>query len=94
MQNMKYMMGMLILAEFGKMLSKLEWEDDRLYKAIVSNRFEDKKLKWIPYYTWANDSMDKKCYRLIKLNSSILEINESKFCNIRIKECKTCFIFY
>ena len=38
----------------GKMLSKPKWEDDRLYKANISNVFEDKKLKWIPYYTWAN----------------------------------------
>jgi DUF1680 family protein len=46
--------GVVTIEGNGKMLSKLEWEDDRLYKAIVSNRFEDKKLKWIPYYTWAN----------------------------------------
>jgi len=46
--------GVVTIEGDGKILSKLKWEDNRLYKAIVSNRFEDKKLKWIPYYTWAN----------------------------------------
>lgn len=36
------------------MIQKEDGDEDKLYKSNAQIKFEDKKLKWIPYYSWAN----------------------------------------
>lgn len=46
--------GIVTIEGNGKMIQKENWDDDKLYKSNTQIKFEDKKLKWIPYYSWAN----------------------------------------
>lgn len=46
--------GVVTIEGNGKMLQKEDGDEDKLYKSNAQIKFEDKKLKWIPYYSWAN----------------------------------------
>jgi len=46
--------GVVTIEGNGKILLKKNWDEDSLYKSNAEIKFEDKKLKWIPYYSWAN----------------------------------------
>lgn len=46
--------GVVILDSVGKCLSQKVWEGDSLYQEYTPYTYEEKKLRWIPYYTWAN----------------------------------------
>ena len=46
--------GAVILESDGKRLSQEEWGADSLYRKVSEPKFEDVRLKWIPYYLWAN----------------------------------------
>jgi DUF1680 family protein len=44
--------GVVTLSSKGKKLK--DWEGDTLYRALSEAEYEDKDLRWIPYYSWAN----------------------------------------
>ncbi|AWK51432.1 hypothetical protein DIC82_10485 [Clostridium beijerinckii] len=46
--------GVVTIEGNGKILLKKDWDEDSLYKSNAEIKFQDKKLKWIPYYSWAN----------------------------------------
>jgi DUF1680 family protein len=46
--------GVVIIEGNGKIIQKENCDEDKLYKPNAQIKFEDKKLKWIPYYSWAN----------------------------------------
>lgn len=46
--------GVVTIQGDGKRLSEDGWNDHVLYQPLGEQRFEDRKLKFIPYYTWAN----------------------------------------
>lgn len=46
--------GVVTIEGNGKIIEKQECEEYKLYKSNAQIKFEDKKLKWIPYYSWAN----------------------------------------
>ncbi|MDR3192983.1 MAG: glycoside hydrolase family 127 protein [Treponema sp.] len=33
---------------------KKDWEEDELYRIAADTAYEEKELRWIPYYSWAN----------------------------------------
>ena len=46
--------GVVTIQGDGKRLSEDGWDDHMLYQPLSEPRFEDRELKFIPYYTWAN----------------------------------------
>jgi DUF1680 family protein len=44
--------GVVTLSSKGKKLKA--WQDKALYREAAAPEFEDKDLRWIPYYAWAN----------------------------------------
>ena len=46
--------GVVTIEGNGEFIENQEWDEDKLYKSKGEIKFEDKKLKWIPYYSWAN----------------------------------------
>lgn len=48
--------GVVTIEGNGKKIQKEDRDEDKLYKSNSQIKFENKKLKWIPYYTWANRS--------------------------------------
>ena len=46
--------GVVTISAMGEMRSQEDWEEDALYRPFGEDRYELKKLKWIPYYAWAN----------------------------------------
>lgn len=46
--------GVVTVQGDGKRLSRDGWNDHVLYQPLGERRFEGKKLKFIPYYAWAN----------------------------------------
>lgn len=46
--------GVVVLTSNGKMLEETSWQTGALYQPDAGLKFADRKLKWIPYYAWAN----------------------------------------
>lgn len=46
--------GVVTIEGNGKFIENQENNEDKLYKSKAEIKYEDKKLKWIPYYSWAN----------------------------------------
>ena len=46
--------GIVTIEGKGKMIQMKDWDENKLYQSNAEIKFEDKKLKWIPYYSWAN----------------------------------------
>jgi DUF1680 family protein len=44
--------GVVTISFTGRVEKK--WDNDDLYRKAADTAFEDKELKWIPYYAWAN----------------------------------------
>ena len=50
----KFFGGAVLLESEGKKLREGKWAEEALYQPTRRKEYEDKKLKWIPYYLWAN----------------------------------------
>lgn len=48
--------GVITLAAKGYRLSEDEWDEHSLYRAYSGRNYKEQKLKFIPYYAWANRS--------------------------------------
>lgn len=46
--------GVVSLQCKGRQLCDNAWDDGALYKPCTAPAYEEKSLKWIPYYAWAN----------------------------------------
>jgi len=46
--------GIVTIEGNGKILETKDLDEDKLYKSNTEIKFQDKRLKWIPYYSWAN----------------------------------------
>lgn len=46
--------GVVTIEGNGKIFKEISDDEGKLYKSKTDIIFEDKKLKWIPYYSWAN----------------------------------------
>ncbi|WP_070000399.1 glycoside hydrolase family 127 protein [Cellulosilyticum sp. I15G10I2] len=46
--------GVVTITSSGQYLSDENWDASSLYHADITPIMQNKKLKWIPYYTWAN----------------------------------------
>lgn len=46
--------GVMTLTSDSKKLAEVDWEEESLYVEAAEPNYEAKKLKWIPYYVWAN----------------------------------------
>lgn len=46
--------GVVTIEGNGKKIQIEDCDEDKLYKSNAQIKFEDRKLRWIPYYTWAN----------------------------------------
>ena len=46
--------GVVTISAMGEVQNQTDWEEDTLYRPFARERYEPKRLKWIPYYAWAN----------------------------------------
>ena len=46
--------GVVTLSGEGLTESEESWGEDTLYRPAGEVTYENKKLKWIPYFAWAN----------------------------------------
>lgn len=49
--------GVTVLYADGYRLTESDWDGSTLYRTYTGRKFESQKLKFIPYYSWANRSV-------------------------------------